>query len=67
MFQVHSNYWPAIHGSAPGEVLKDIEGLNLIETMAKNMAYLIKVIDYSKGNVEKPKQNDKVWMNFIRD
>ncbi|MGI5824894.1 MAG: flavodoxin family protein [Bacillota bacterium] len=39
-----STYWNILFGRAPGEVLDDTEGVETVETFAKNMAQLIKKI-----------------------
>lgn len=64
MFQVHSNYWPAVHGLKAGDINEDKEGLQILEVIAKNMAYLVKVLDSS--TIEKPKRTKKVMTNFVR-
>jgi len=61
-----SNYWTVIHGSEEGEVLKDSEGCQIMRVLGKNMAYTLKVLDYSKGHIKKPEKEKKIWMNFIR-
>jgi multimeric flavodoxin WrbA len=37
-----SSYWNFGIGRLPGEVLKDEEGINTMETLGKNMAWLLK-------------------------
>jgi multimeric flavodoxin WrbA len=37
-----SSYWNLGIGGLPGEVLKDEEGINTIETLGKNMSWLLK-------------------------
>lgn len=64
---VSSQYWNEIHGNTPEEVLKDVEGLQIMRTLGRNMAWLLKCIDYAKRNgLSYPKQ--EVWTptNFIR-
>jgi len=61
-----SNYWNVIHGAKPGEVLKDEEGAQIMQVLGKNMAWLLKVIENSKGTIEKPERVAKVATNFIR-
>ncbi len=61
-----SNYWNVIHGTTPGDVLKDEEGTQIMRILGKNMAWLMKVIDNSKVAVEAPENEKKVYMNFIR-
>ena len=54
MFIPTANYWNVIHGTKPGEVLEDAEGVQTMRTLGKNMAYLLKVINAGKQNVEAP-------------
>lgn len=61
-----SNYWNVIHGAAPGEVLQDEEGVQIMRILGKNMAWLLKVIDNGKATVEAPENEKKAYMNFIR-
>ncbi len=39
---VASQYWNSTHGSNPDEVRQDLEGLQTMRTLGKNMAYLLK-------------------------
>ena len=66
MFIPTANYWNVIHGTKPGEVLEDAEGVQTMRTLGKNMAYLLKVINAGKQNVEAPELEKKVYTNFIR-
>lgn len=61
-----SNYWNVIHGSQPGEVLKDREGKQIMRVLARNMAYLMKLIKFGENKIEVPEQESKEFMNFIR-
>ncbi len=64
MFMPTSNYWTVIHGEAKGEVIQDDEGVQILEVLGENMAFLIKVLD--KTAIEKPVKETKTWTNFIR-
>ena len=61
-----SNYWNVIHGTTPGEVLQDKEGVQIMQVLGKNMAYLMKLIENGKDKVEAPVQEKKIYANFIR-
>lgn len=64
---VSSQYWNVAHGAAPGEVLKDMEGMQTMRTLARNMAFLIKSIDLGKKKFGLPKvEEGKQTTNFIR-
>ena len=61
-----SNYWNVIYGRAPGEALKDDEGVQIMRVLGKNMAWLLKLIQYGEGKIEKPQVERKTYMHFIR-
>jgi multimeric flavodoxin WrbA len=61
-----SNYWNVIHGARPGEVTRDEEGVQIMQTLGKNMAWLMKLVEHGKGTIAPPARENKVWMNFIR-
>lgn len=42
---VSSTYWNEVHGFSPEDVDKDLEGLQTMRNLARNMAFLIKGID----------------------
>ncbi len=64
---VSSCYWPMVHGSAPEDVRKDEEGVAVMKTLGKNMAWLIKSIEAGKAaGVKQPEDVDKPQTNFIR-
>lgn len=41
---VTSRYWNMVHGNTPEEVLQDAEGVQIMETLGKNMAWILKCI-----------------------
>lgn len=61
-----SDYWNNIHGLDIGEIEQDIEGVEVVEKLARNMAWIMKVIDYSKGYIELPQTGARTMTNFIR-
>ncbi|MFZ5967260.1 MAG: flavodoxin family protein [Bacillota bacterium] len=61
-----SNYWNVIHGTRPGEVLKDEEGVQIMRVLGKNMAWLLKLVENGKGTVKEPERESKSYTNFIR-
>ncbi len=65
---VASDYWNMVHGSAPEQVMKDEEGVQIMRNIGKNMAWLLKCIEAGKqAGIESPEQEKKVWTNFIRE
>ena len=47
---VSSQYWNMVHGNTPEEVQQDLEGLQTMRTLGKNMAFLIKSIQLGKSS-----------------
>ena len=60
---VSSQYWNSTHGFTPDEVRRDLEGLQTMRTLARNMAYLLKSM--AKGAVPHPEEEEQVMTNFI--
>lgn len=63
---VSSQYWNMVHGNNPEEVKQDIEGLQTMRTLGKNMAFLIKAIRLAKEEYGLPEKEDITFTNFIR-
>lgn len=64
---VSSTYWNMVHGSTPEDVKKDLEGLQTMRNIGKNMAWLLKCIQLGKEHgIDIPKTEKAVWTNFIR-
>lgn len=59
-------YWNSIHGGAAGEGLQDIEGLQSMRTLARNMAFLMKSIALGKEAYGIPVREPVTPTNFIR-
>ena len=66
MLTIGSQYWNQVHGFTPDDVRKDLEGLQTMRTLAKNMAYTVKCLAAGKDNgVERPEYEEVVMTNFI--
>lgn len=64
---VSSQYWNMVHGNTPEEVAKDLEGLQIMRTLGKNMAWLLKCIEAGKAaGIKRPQAEAKIMTNFIR-
>jgi len=61
-----SQYWNSVHGNTPEEVKQDLEGLQVMRTLGKNMAFLIKSIQLGKEQLGLPEKEKRVSTNFIR-
>lgn len=59
-------YWNGIHGKLPGEAEGDKEGLQMMRTLARNMAFLMKSIALGKKEYGLPRKEDPCRTNFIR-
>jgi len=66
MIMPGSNYWNVAHGRAPGEMLQDGEGVQVMRVLGKNMAWLLKALAASKEQVPASPREEKVYTNFIR-
>lgn len=64
---VSSCYWNMVHGARPEEVAQDAEGLYTMRVLGRNMAYLLRCREAAqKAGVSLPKQEARVFTNFIR-
>ena len=61
-----SNYWNVIHGTKPGDAIKDEEGNQIMRILGKNMAWLMKSLAFSKNEIIPPEKAKKRYTNFIR-
>ncbi len=61
-----SNYWNVIHGTSPGEVTQDEEGMQIMRVLGKNMAWLLKLVENGKGKVAPPLPEAKIYTCFVR-
>jgi len=64
---VSSTYWNNVHGNAPSEVKQDLEGLQVMRNLARNMAWLLKAIEAGKqAGINPPEAERTHKTNFIR-
>ena len=64
---VSSTYWNMTHGTAPGEVLEDAEGLQTMRNLARNMAWLLRCMESGRAaGVPLPATERGNQTNFIR-
>ncbi len=61
-----SNYWTVAHGWTPGEVNQDEEGVQIMQVLGRNMAYLLRLKENGEHIVERPSKTKKILTNFIR-
>ncbi len=64
---VSGTYWNMVHGSTPDEVKQDLEGMQNMRNIGRNMAWLLKSIkEGAENGVEPPIPESPVKTNFIR-
>lgn len=64
---VSSQYWNMVHGAKPEDVLKDEEGLQIMRTLGKNMAWLLRCINAgADAGVNIPEKEPRLRTNFIK-
>lgn len=59
-----ANYWNQVHGFTAEDVQKDLEGLQTMRNLARNMAFLIKAIANEKQACGLPKQERGMFTSF---
>lgn len=65
---ISSKYWNMVHGATPEDVAKDLEGLQTMRVLGRNMAWFLKLKDAGlKAGIPYPAQEDGVRTNFIRE
>ncbi len=64
---ISGRYWNMVHGSTPDEVRQDVEGLQNMRFLARNMAWFLKCKQAGlQAGIEPPKDEEVVFTNFIR-
>lgn len=64
---ISSQYWNMVHGNTPEEVRQDLEGMQIMRTLGRNMAWFLRCKEAAtQAGVPLPRQEDRVRTNFIR-
>ncbi|MDR0569828.1 MAG: flavodoxin family protein [Clostridiales Family XIII bacterium] len=64
---ISSKYWNMVHGNKPEEVRQDLEGMQVMRTLARNMAFFLKCKEAGlKAGVAWPETEKPIATNFIR-
>lgn len=63
---VSGQYWNGIHGNNADDASQDAEGLQMMRTLAKNMAFLMKSIALGKEAYGLPEKETRIATNFVR-
>jgi len=66
MIMPGANYWNVIHGTRPGDTVNDGEGEQIMRTLGRNMAWLLKLIEHGRAALPAPPMERKVFTNFVR-
>ena len=63
---VSSRYWNQVHGNGIEDAEQDLEGLQTMRILARNMAFLIKCIRLGKEQLPEIEKERKIYTNFIK-
>ena len=64
---VSSTYWTMVHGSKAEDVQMDLEGLQTMRNLARNMAWILKCLEAGKqSGILPPAAEASARTNFIR-
>lgn len=64
---VPSQYWNMIHGNTPEEARRDLEGLQTMRVLGRNMAWMLRCIEAGReAGVPLPEAEERIATNFIR-
>lgn len=59
-----SQYWNMVYGGSAEEVQKDLEGLQTMRTLGRNMAFLMKSIQLGKAQLGLPEREPMTFTSF---
>jgi multimeric flavodoxin WrbA len=64
---ISSSYWNMVHGFTPEDVRKDLEGLQVMRNLGRNMAWFLRCKEAGvKAGVPLPEREEQILTNFIR-
>jgi multimeric flavodoxin WrbA len=64
---ISSRYWNMVHGAKPEDVYKDLEGLQIMRILARNMAWFLKCKEAGiKAGVPLPEREKIIFTNFTQ-
>ncbi len=61
---VASSYWNQVHGFTADDVKKDLEGLQTMRNLARNMSFMIKAISDGKDKYGTPEKESSFFTSF---
>ena len=59
-------YWNGLHGALPEDAEEDLEGLQMLRTLASNMVFLMRSIALGKEKYGIPEREKQIRTNFIK-
>jgi len=64
---ISGRYWNMVHGRVAEDTKQDLEGMQNMRILARNMAWHLKCLEAARqAGVPMPKQEEIVYTNFIR-
>ena len=64
---ISGRYWNMVHGYTPEDVKQDLEGMQNMRILARNMAWHLKCHEAGiRAGIELPKQEEVIFTDFIR-
>ena len=64
---ISSTYWNIVHGAEIGEVVEDLEGMQTMRNLARNLAWMMKCFEAGrKAGIGLPDAEAGCKTNFIR-
>ncbi len=64
---ISSRYWNMVHGNSPDEVRADLEGLQIMRVLARNMAWFLKIKEAgTKAGIKPPGREERISFNYMR-
>ncbi len=61
-----SQYWNMVHGHNAETAIQDLEGLQTMRTLGRNVGFLVKAIELAKEKYGLPEKEAFIATNFIR-
>ena len=62
-----SQYWNCVHGREKGQANQDLEGLQTMRVLARNMTFLMKSIALGKEQFGLPEKEEITYTHFIKN
>ena len=64
---ISGRYWNMVHGNTPEEVVQDLEGMQNVRIVARNLAWHLKCKELAlKNGIEPPETEEVIYTNYIR-